>query len=88
MGAARHQRRSHYRQAAYAALLQYLITSYEEIRLARGADDATRALWQAAWGLTTQFRPDWLDQLLLLPAQSRRRPLKTSLVWRRPRSNR
>ena len=59
-----------YRQAAYAALLRHLGTSHEEIRLARVADDATRAALASRLGIDlTQFRPDRLDQLLLQPAQ-------------------
>jgi hypothetical protein len=59
-----------YRQEAYAALLRHLGTSYEEIRLARVADDATRAALASRLGIDlTQFRPDRVDQLLLQPAQ-------------------
>jgi hypothetical protein len=58
-----------YRQAAYSALLQYLGTSYEEIRLARVADDANRTALARRLGFDlSQFRPDRLDQLLLQPA--------------------
>jgi hypothetical protein len=66
-----------YRQAAYAALLRHLGTSYEEIRLARVADDATRAALASRLGIDlTQFRPDRLDQLLLQPAQVTEEALK------------
>ena len=59
-----------YRQAAYAALLRHLGTSYEEIRLARVADDASPCRLGSRLGIDlTQFRPDRLDQLLLQPAQ-------------------
>jgi len=68
---------ANYRQAAYVALLQHLGTSYEEIRLARVADDATRAALASRLGIDlTQFRPDRLDQLLLQPAQVMEEALK------------
>jgi hypothetical protein len=67
-----------YRQAAYAALLRHLGTSHEEIRLARVADDATRAALASRMGIDlTQFRPDRLDQLLLQPAQVTEAALKS-----------
>ena len=67
-----------YRQAAYAALLRHLGTSHEEIRLARVADDATRAALASRLGIgLTQFRPDRLDQLLLQPAQVTEAALKS-----------
>jgi hypothetical protein len=66
-----------YRQAAYAALLRHLGTSYEEIRLARVADDASRAALASRLGIDlTQFRPDRLDQLLLQPPQVTEEALK------------
>jgi hypothetical protein len=59
-----------YRQAAYAALLQHLGTSSEEIRLARVADDASRAALASRLGIgLARDRPDRLDHLLLLPDQ-------------------
>lgn len=67
-----------YRQASYVALLRHLGTSYEEIRLARVADDATRAALASRLGIgLTQFRPDRLDQLLLQPAQVTEAALKS-----------
>jgi hypothetical protein len=58
-----------YRQAAYSALLQQLGTSYDEIRLARVADQSARVASANRLGIAvTQFRPDRLDQLLLQPA--------------------
>jgi hypothetical protein len=58
-----------YRQAAYSALLRQLGTSYDEIRLARVADDSARAALASRLGIAvTQFRPDRLDQLLIQPA--------------------
>src|SRR5262245_17151897 len=58
-----------YRQAAYSALLQQLGTSYDEIRLARVADQSARVALANRLGIAvTQFRPDRLDQLLLQPA--------------------
>jgi hypothetical protein len=50
-------------------LLQQLGTSYDEIRLARVADDSARAALAARLGIAlSQFRPDRLDQLLIQPA--------------------
>ena len=54
-----------YRQAAYAALLRNLGTSFDEIRRARG-DEAARVRLAARLGVD---RPDRLDQLVLLPEQ-------------------
>jgi hypothetical protein len=59
-----------YRQAAYETLLRHLGTSYEEIRLARVADDATRAALADRLGIdATPFRPDNLDRLFFQPNQ-------------------
>jgi hypothetical protein len=59
-----------YRQTAYAAVLRAMGTSHEEVRLARVADDASRAALVNRLGIDlTQFRPDRLDELLLQPAQ-------------------
>jgi hypothetical protein len=55
-----------YRQAAYAALLRNLGTSFDEIRRARG-DEAARVRLAARLGVD---RPDRLDQLVLLPQQA------------------
>ena len=56
-----------YRQAAYATLLRQLGTSYDEIRLARVADDATRAALASRLGIeASPVRPDNLDQLFFL----------------------
>jgi hypothetical protein len=53
-------------------------TSHEEIRLARMADDATRATLASRLGIgLSQFRPDRQDQLLLQPAQIREAALKS-----------
>ena len=58
---------AHYRQAAYEILLRQLGTSYDEIRLARVADDATRAALASRLGIeASPVRPDNLDQLFLL----------------------
>ncbi|WP_374562910.1 hypothetical protein [Ideonella sp.] len=66
-----------YRQAAYAALLAGLGTSYEEIRLARVADGASREALASRLGIgLSQFRPDRLDQLLLQPADVSEAALK------------
>jgi hypothetical protein len=61
-----------YRQAAYVALLRHLGTSHEEIRLARVADDATRAALASRLGIDLTR----LDQLLLQPAQVTEAALK------------
>ena len=59
-----------YRQAAYETLLRQLGTSYDEIRLARVADDATRAALASRLGIeASPVRPDNLDQLFILPNQ-------------------
>jgi Tc toxin complex TcA C-terminal TcB-binding domain/Bacterial Ig domain len=63
------QAESDYRQASYMALLRQLGTSYDEIRLARVADESARAALAARLGIeATSFRPDRLDELLLQPA--------------------
>lgn len=54
-----------YRQGAYAALLRYLGTSFDEMRQSRG-DEGVRARLAARLGLD---RSDRLDSLLLLPDQ-------------------
>ena len=58
-----------YREAAYTHVLQSLGTSYEEIRLARGADQKTRRALADRLGIALASpRPnDELDQLLLTP---------------------
>ena len=59
-----------YPQAAYDTLLRVLGTSSEELRLARAADDATRAALAARLGISlTSPRPDQLDRLTLQPDQ-------------------
>ena len=59
-----------YRQAAYETLLRQLGTSYDEMRLARVADDATRAALASRLGIeASPVRPDNLDQLFILPNQ-------------------
>jgi hypothetical protein len=56
-----------YRQEAYETLLRQLGTSYDEIRLARVADDATRAALASRLGIeASSVRPDNLDQLFIL----------------------
>jgi Tc toxin complex TcA C-terminal TcB-binding domain/Bacterial Ig domain len=63
------QAESYYRQTAYRALLRQLGTSYDEIRLARVADDSLRVALASRLGIAvSQFRPDRLDELLLQPA--------------------
>ena len=60
---------SGYLLTAYQALLTAAGTSYDEARLARTADPATRAALAARLGITLQpTRPDQLDQLTLDPA--------------------
>jgi hypothetical protein len=64
------QSEAQYRQAIYSAVLRYLGTSYDEIRLARVADDSARAALAARLGITlSTFRPDRLDELLLPPEE-------------------
>ncbi|HSH80569.1 MAG TPA: LamG-like jellyroll fold domain-containing protein, partial [Herpetosiphonaceae bacterium] len=59
-----------YAQAAYQALLNRIGTSYEEIRLARGAPDATRKALAARLGINLDATPrDQLEHLLLPPEQ-------------------
>jgi Tc toxin complex TcA C-terminal TcB-binding domain len=63
------QAESDYRQTVYLALLRQLGTSYDEIRLARMADDSARTALASRLGIAvTEFRPDRLDELLLQPA--------------------
>ena len=58
-----------YRKTVYMALLRQLGASYDEIRLARVADESARAALAARMGIAvTPFRPDRLDALLLQPA--------------------
>ncbi|MHC3469376.1 Tc toxin subunit A-related protein [Streptomyces sp. 7R007] len=55
-----------YRTTAYASLLAAAGTSYEELRLARGADAATRQALAARLGIRlSATSPDELDQLLI-----------------------
>lgn len=57
-----------HRQAAYGTLLRHLGTSYDEIRLARAADDTTRAAPADRLGIdATPFRADNLDCLFFSP---------------------
>ena len=66
---------AHYLWSAYLALLSAMGTTYAELRLARGADDATRAALAARLGITLsgpaagQSRPDQLDGLTLDPSK-------------------
>ena len=58
-----------YRQAVYVAVLRQLGTSFEEMRLARVADEPARAALADRLGIALDhFRPDRLDQLLVQPA--------------------
>jgi hypothetical protein len=58
-----------YAAAAYQALLTGVGTSWEELRIARGAPQAARAALASRLGITlSTSRPDQLDQLLLPPA--------------------
>jgi hypothetical protein len=56
-----------YHQAAYETLLRQLGTSYDEMRLARVADDATRAALASRLGI--EASPINLDQLFFLSNQ-------------------
>jgi hypothetical protein len=59
-----------YRQAAYHTLLNRLGTSYEEIRLARGADEETRKALANRLGLDSDAaRVGRLDMLMLRPEE-------------------
>jgi hypothetical protein len=61
---------AYYRQEAYETLLRQLGTSYDEMRLARVADDAIRAALAGRLGIeASPVRPDNLDQLFVLPNQ-------------------
>lgn len=72
------QAEADYRFAAYEALLAGLGTSYEEIRLARVADDGVRAALAGRLGIgLAQFRPDRLDALLLQPQSLAETDLQT-----------
>lgn len=71
---ARHQRaipasaETDYRRTAYQSLLKNLGTSYEELRLVRTADTATRQALANRLGIALGGnRPDNLDRLLLTP---------------------
>jgi hypothetical protein len=55
-----------YARAAYDVLLLQMGTSYDELRLARSADDDTRAALATRLGLVA-LTPDLLDQLTLHP---------------------
>ncbi len=67
-----------YRLAAYMALLRQLGTSYDEMRLARVADDAARGALASRLGIgLAQFRSDRLDELLFQPADLTEVALKT-----------
>jgi hypothetical protein len=58
-----------YRWAAYEAFLAGIGTSYEELRLARGADSGVRSALAARLGIRlTPGSPDELDQLTIDPA--------------------
>jgi hypothetical protein len=60
---------SKYRQMAYEALLKNSGTSYEEIRLARGADAGVRKALADRLGISlSAVEPDHLDELLLEPS--------------------
>jgi hypothetical protein len=58
-----------YRWAAYEAFLAGIFTSYEELRMARGADPDVRGALAARLGIRlTPGSPDELDQLTIDPA--------------------
>jgi len=66
-----------YRQAAYVALLRQLGTSFDEMRLARMADDAARGALANRLGIAlARFRRDRLDELLFQPADLTEAALK------------
>ncbi|NUR62906.1 MAG: hypothetical protein HOV87_30270 [Catenulispora sp.] len=72
-----------HRFTAYQALLRTLGTDFGELRLARGADAATRAALAARIGvLLSPTRPDRLDQLLLDPARLTEAQLETLFGFR------
>ncbi|WP_284982362.1 LamG-like jellyroll fold domain-containing protein [Arthrobacter sp. efr-133-TYG-118] len=56
-----------YRQSAYQSLLEAIGTSYAELRLAAGADDATRSSLASRLGIDLTGNPDQLTQLTILP---------------------
>lgn len=67
-----------YRQAAYFAVLRQLGVSFDEIRLARVADESTRRALANRLGIELAgFRPDRLDQLLIQPADVDEASLKS-----------
>lgn len=67
-----------YRQAAYFAVLRQLGVSFDDIRLARVAEEPTRRALASRLGIELAgFRPDRLDQLLLQPNDISEDTLKT-----------
>jgi hypothetical protein len=67
-----------YRLAAYVALLRQLGISYDEMRLARVADDAARVALASRLGIgLSQSRRDRLDELLFQPSDLTEVALKT-----------
>ncbi|MDX8126801.1 Ig-like domain-containing protein [Methylomonas sp. OY6] len=67
-----------YRQAAYFAALRHLGVSFDDIRLARVADEPARRALANRLGIELAgFRPDRLDQLLLQPTDISEDKLKT-----------
>ena len=68
LGGAEAPAESEYRRGAYQTLLHNLGTSYEEIRLARVADDASRQSLADRLGIELNPpRPDHLDELFVAP---------------------
>lgn len=59
-----------YCQAMYEAILSRIGTSYEEIRLARGAEAGARDALAERLGITPDPSDDWLNQLYLQPGKA------------------
>jgi hypothetical protein len=75
----------HFRFAAYQVIVRELGTSYEELRLARVADPATRQALAAQIGIEIEGpRPDRLDQITLLPNAVTDAKLKELFGYRSP----
>jgi hypothetical protein len=72
-----------HRFSAYQALLRGIGTDFQELRLARGADAATRTALAARIGvLLSPAKPDHLDDLLLDPATLTEARLETLFGFR------
>ena len=75
----------HFRFAAYQVIVRELGTSYEELRLARVADPATRQALAAQIGIEIEGpRPGRLDQITLLPNAVTDVKLKELFGYRSP----